>query len=85
MQEEVRVQRCTHLAEERGGVGTDPHTVCTSGSFCRSYSQHSLWHEVLRRRRDSAQEQVLWHGEVEEAAQHLAAATTSQLLKFRMC
>ena len=52
MQEEVRVGRYTHLAEQRGGVGTDPHTVCTLGSCCRSCSQHGLWHEVLRRRRE---------------------------------
>lgn len=59
----------------RGGRRDDrtyPHTVCALGICCRNCRQHGLWHEMLKKGRNGAQKQVLWHSIVEKAAQHLA-------------
>lgn len=80
----MRVESCIKIEEEQKEVsGADPHTVCTFRSCRRGCRQHGLWHEVLRKGRDHAQEQVLWQNDVEKAAQHLAPEV-SNLVKLQL-
>lgn len=81
--EKMRVESCIKLEEEEKEVsGADSHTVCTFRSCRRGCRQHGLWHEVLRKGTDRAQEQVLWQNDVEKAAQHLASEV-SNLVKLQ--
>jgi len=66
----------------RGGVRTDPHTVCIVGSCHRVCRQPGLWLEVLEQGRNGVQKQVLWQSDVEKAAQHLAPEV-SNLVKLQ--